>query len=353
MAAELITDLHPFNDPEQVEKNLLEFKATEWEGFTLGEIVKDYIHRFRTLPVYPVKVKAGTILFRARRNSDENQKPFIDIKQLGLKPRDKVTTFGRANLPGHSVFYCSDSEETVVKEVTQWYVNDEGRFQDLFTKKVLDGNWNGWTSMMTISAWLVKEELTLGLLFGNEINRSEHIQNCGKKRYCLMPGETEKINKSRNLILDFYSSQFLQLTVKHESEYLYSALYSFDVMNNLPHLESRGLSFDGVTYPSIANNFRGENFALNETVFSKNKIVFLGANFCYTCNNHKPIMDVDSTVLIGRVSSAIADQEGKISWVNSTEDFDYLAHYSGKHYPFTFPSEIKNRFCKAVTRIKA
>jgi hypothetical protein len=346
-----MTEVHPFSDPEQVAKDLREFKATDWNGCTLNDVTADYIRRFRTLTAYPLKVKAGTILFRARKNTGTNSEPFQELKQLGLIPADKVTSFGRANIPGHSVFYCSNNEETVVKEVTQWYINDNGRAQDLFTKKIFGMDWSPWTQMMTISAWRVKEDLNLALLFGNETGRNEGAKECAINRYSLMNGETEAFNKSRNLIIDFFSDEFMQLQVSHESQYLYSALYAFDVMNNQPHLEWRDLSFDGVKYPSIANDFRGENYALSENAY-KNKVEFLGANYCYTCNNHKPMMDVNTTALIGRVYSAIAKPDGELTWGESNNDFDYLAHYQGNVYLFTL-ANMPNRFSKAVVTLRS
>lgn len=344
-------EIHPFNNPEQVAKDLAEFKATDWSAGTLDDITQDYFRRFTTVPVYPIKVKAGTILFRARRNFDHNSEPFQKLDQLGLKPAALVKSFGRANIPGQSVFYCSNNEETVVKEVMQWYISDNGRAQDLITKGVLDIGWNPWTAMMTISAWRVKEELNLGLLFGNEQKRPKGIHESARNRYQLRDGESEDFNKSRNLIIDFFSSEFQQLEVSHHSQYILSALYAFNVMNNLPHVDTRGLLFDGIKYPSIANNFRGENYALNENAY-RNKIDFLGANYCYTCNNHKTVINVDTTALIGRVYSTIAKPNGDLMWGESTNDWDYLAHHQNQVYPF-FLKNMPNRFSKAVVTLKS
>ncbi len=337
-----MSTVHPFNNPEQVAKDLLEFKAMNWDNKTLSEITDEYIRRFQILPAYLLTIKAGTILFRARKNENKGDSMFHHLDELGLKPSDKVISLGRANIPGHSVFYCSNNEETVVKEVTQWYINDQGRAQDLFSKNVFGMNWNPWTSMMTISAWRVKEDLNLALLFGSESKRSEGIQNCAKQRFMLMDGEPEQFNRSRNLIIDFFSNEFAQLQVSNELQYLHSALYAFDTMTNQPHVEWRGITVDGVKYPSIANDFRGENYALSENAF-KNKLDFLGANYCYTCNNTKPIMDVNATALIARINFALAKPSGELIWGESSDDFDYLAHFQGHYLPFTL-RDVPNRF---------
>ena len=44
--------------------------------------------------------------------------------------------------------------------------------------------------------------------FGSESKRAEGIQNCAKKRFMLMDGEPEQFNRSRNLIIDFFSNEF-------------------------------------------------------------------------------------------------------------------------------------------------
>ena len=293
----------------------------------------------------------STILFRGRKNEYTHQGLFDTISEVGIIPSKFVTSLGRANLPRQPVFYCSTNEETVVREVTQWYINDNGRANDLITKKVMGMDWSPFTCMMTISAWIVKEDLNIGLLFGGEQKRSLAIQDCAKRRYNLANGETSNYIKSKNILLDFFSDEFGKLAVRHEFDYVYSALYSSSVLNNHNYIENASIQFDGIKYPSIANDFRGENYAISETAF-KTKFEFVGANFCYTCNNKKTIIDCDSTVLIGRDKCAFLQSDGSFLWGDCEDTFDYVTRINNQFHLVTL-SDIPNRFSKAVKRISS
>lgn len=340
---------HPFNNPQILSEDLNEFKNINWSGQTMHDVVKEYIRRFKTLPIYPIILKKGTILFRGRKNEYKHNDLFKTVSDVGIIPSKYVTSLGRANLPNQPVFYCSTNEETVVKEVTQWYINDSGRAQDLISKKVMGMDWNPFTCMMTISAWTVKEDLNIGLLFGGEQKRSLAIQEDAKQRFNLTNGETLNYNKSKNLLLDFFSNEFGKLAVKHEFDYLYSALYAASVMNNDGYVENPSIQFDGVKYPSIANDFRGENYAISETAF-RHKIEFLGANFCYTCNNTKPIIDCDSTVIIGRDKCGLLQSDGSFFWGDCDDTFDYVTQINNQFHLLKI-NGMPNRFSKAVKRI--
>lgn len=143
---------HPFDDPEYVLRMLERFRRIDWTGKSFNHIIHEYRRTLFAVPVYPLKVNKGTVVFRGRRNDKEDERLFQHVNELGLREPEKVVSFGRANIPGQSVFYASSNEQTVVREVTQWYVNDTGRFQDLISKGVLGMGWNPATCMMTISA---------------------------------------------------------------------------------------------------------------------------------------------------------------------------------------------------------
>jgi hypothetical protein len=340
---------HTFGNPETLLQSLNEFKNISWEGQTVYDVIKEYHRRFRTMPTYPITLRKGTIVFRARKNGYAQKELFETVNDIGIIPSKYVTSLGRANLPNQPVFYCSTNEETVVKEVTQWYINDNGRAQDLITKKVMGMDWNPFTCMMTISAWTVKEDLNIGLLFGDEQKRSLAIQDCAKRRFELINGETPNYNKSKNLLLDFFSAEFGKSAVRHQFDYLYSALYASSVLNNHDYVENSSTQFDGIKYPSIANDFRGENYAISEIAF-KNKLEFIGANYCYTCNNKKPIIDCDSSVLIGRDKCAFLQNDGSFLWGDCEDTFDYVTRIQNQFHLVTLAG-VPNRFSKAVKSI--
>ena len=339
---------HPFDSPEYVAEALDKFKAKNWTVQQFNDMAYEYRNLFRTLPTYPVTIKKDTVIFRGRPN--EGEEDFRELKDLGIKPSRLVKSYGRGHIPHQSAFYASSNEETVAREVTQWYINDNGRFQDLISRRIINMKWNGSTSFMTISAWHVKEDLTLALLFNTDSkNRSPYIQNC-KNDYCNLTKGNENRLKSRKLLLDFFSTEFGKVDVKHESEYLFSAFYSSEIFAN-EITETQDVEFYGVKYASIANENRGENYAIKESSF-RNKIEFLGANSCYTLNNNRrnPI-EGEGKAMIGNIKTArLLLDEKTLNWIDSTDEADYWVKLDNDYLPWKLPS-TGSRFPKAVKRI--
>ena len=129
---------HPFDNPDIISERLNRFKNINWTDKIFEDIENEYRNLFKTIPTYPIRIPKGTILFRGRPNDEKGL--FSELKEIGIKPSKNVTSYGRANIRNQSVFYCSTNEETVVSEVTQWYINDNGRAQDLITKKIINMN---------------------------------------------------------------------------------------------------------------------------------------------------------------------------------------------------------------------
>lgn len=342
---------HPFSDPEYVAKVLEHFKSIDWVGKTFNDVMREYRQSLFTIPVYPIKVKKGTVVFRARRNDSLGGKEnlFNNVKEIGMKDSKLVKSFGRANIPGESVFYASTNEETVVREVTQWYINDSGRAHDLVTKGVMQMGWSPWTSMMTISAWLVEEDLNLALLFGNEEKRAQAIQEFQADRLLRKEEESEEYHRSKNMIIDFFSKEFGKMNVKHEYEYLYSAYYAYEVFRNT-QTEFPSEKFDGVKYASIANDLRGENLAISEYAYRR-KMKFLGGNFCYTYNNNRSNgVENGSTAMIARVYAAMQLPDYRLDWIVSEDDFNFIIRVNNEYQKLLFPSN-GSKFPLAVIRI--
>jgi hypothetical protein len=104
---------HPFDDPDHINESLIKFKSSVSDGKIFQDLINEYRNTFKTIPTFPIKVSKGTILFRGRPNEENSL--FKDLKQISIKPKEKVESFGRANIPNQAVFYCSNNEETVVR----------------------------------------------------------------------------------------------------------------------------------------------------------------------------------------------------------------------------------------------
>lgn len=326
---------HPFDDPNQIAESLTKFKSVDWDDKTFQDVANEYRSLLKVIPIYPVIIKKGTTLFRGRQN--DGDEPFTEFKDISIKPADLIKTIGRANLPHQPVFYCSSNEETVAREVTQWYINDNGRAQDLYTRGIVGKLWNPFNAFMTISAWHVKEDLHLGLLFNADTSkRSLAIQQYHQAFQDISFHENENRCKSRNLVLDFFSQEFGKIDVKHESEYLYSAYYANEIYNN-QITEYPNLKLDGVKFASIASENRGENYAIKEDSF-KTKMDFLGANLCIIHNNNrKGAMPNPSKAIISRIQSALLKDDQTFDWVNSDNGVDYIVRIENRYSQLVFP----------------
>jgi len=338
-----------FNSPEGISQSLNDFKSKDWNGKKFSEVITHFRSTFKAIPFIPMIIKKGTILFRGRKNDEIKHPIFNELKEISIRENQDIIEFGRANIPGQSVFYCSTDEITVIREVTQWYVNDKGRAQDLLSKGILDLGWNPFTSFLTISAWVVNEDLRLALLFSPyDKRRSLEVQKSSEERFLIGPGENEIDNKSSNLILDFFSNEFARTDIKHHLEYLYSAYYAFEVFQEAPN-NPPNKKYDGLQYVSVANDYKGENLALSKDAFEK-KIQFLGANFCYTFNTFENKLDGDKDGIFARDKAALIKPDNTFEWIDYTGEYDYLIRSGEQFKPLILPPD-GSKFSKAIVRI--
>lgn len=337
---------HPFEHPDYVNWALKDFKQRNWGNKSIKEVQDHYRKTFWTVPISHVKLPKDTMLFRARPNMDHD---FGNLNEIGIVPNTKVKSLGRANISNQSIFYVCTDEESAIREVTQWYLNDSGKFQNIINRGLMNMKWNPNTAIVTLSAWHVKEDMNIALLFNSgETLRSQGIQEIIQKRAKMISGQTSNYHKSFHMLLDFFSNEYGNLDVKTHLDYVFSAYYAQEIYNFFDRSEP-SLKFDGVQYASVANGFRGENYALTENAF-KNKIDFLGANICYAYNSVRRDMGEDKTVLHARFKTAILQNDNSFIWANSEEDVDYLIKVDNEYYPFKMPSD-GSKFNKSVIRI--
>jgi hypothetical protein len=86
---------------------------------------------------------------------------------------------------------------------------------------------------------------------------------------------------------------------------------------------------DGVKYASIANNYRGENYALSESCYL-NKIQFAGANFCVAFNNSAGKLGDSKSCLIGKDYTAVLNNDGTFGYIDASDDYAYLMRHKNE-----------------------
>lgn len=188
----------------------------------------------------------------------------------------------------------------------------------------------------------------MALIFGNEKNRPLGIQDERIKREAL-EHRSGNYKKSWELIMDFFSDEFGKTIIKSQYDYVFSALYAHVVMNNIDYLNPGQKKIEGVKYASIANNYRGENYALSEECY-RNKLHFAGANYCVAFNNNDRKHGENKSCVIGKDYTAALNSDNSFGYIDATDDYAYLMKYKNE---FMFIPHVPGReiVVKATQRV--
>ncbi|MCW8898110.1 MAG: hypothetical protein OQJ96_05875 [Flavobacteriales bacterium] len=281
---------------------------------SFDEISNIIIQSLGGIPIVSQTIKKGHYLARARTKSDD--KPYNKLDQIINRKKEYVKSFGRGHCPNESIFYCSTKPYTAIREATQWYIND---FGTLLSRNMLQDH-NQHVKFVTVSVWKVVEDLSIASLFLNEqaMQANEVVNFHGRNVLNTISNKWKpEIVKSKNMILKFFSDEFAKKNILSERDYLLSAWYSKHV-----YLAAEQFGkLDGITYPSVAFDYLGENLALTDKAF-KTKLKFEQAFHNYVANiefDNKPMAvgtiyettGVESNCLIWKDSMSEVTMEDK------------------------------------------
>lgn len=276
--------LHPpagnrAQQPDYVEYALNQLRAEHRAGSSFEKLSDQYAQFIGVMPMSVCTIKAGSLLVRARKKRDPI--PFNRFSKITMRDATLVKSYNRASVPGKSIFYgCVGNElgqDVAIREATQWHITDLGTL----TSRNLLKDYQPWSGFACVSIWRVKEPLTLASLFLNqtamEINpTARHFG--GSTLNDNINNWDELTEKSKKLILQFFSDEFSRGDIRQERDYFLSAYYANSVMG----VDVPPGKIDGVVYPSVALQFRGENVALSEIAYRK--LEFDTAWHCYIAN---------------------------------------------------------------------
>lgn len=215
----------------------------KWLLDMLDETIK--FHSYLTLhQVFP-EIERMTI----NRHVVGKNKRIKDINYLKYPPADKVTKYGRCNLPLQSVFYGSFNIMVTMNEMRP-------EVGDLITR----------------TKWRVRsdEPIKYCPIFMNQPHE-ENIMNdrtwAFKKQFEQLV-EREFPKNTRQLVLDlnqFVADCFSKwITTDNHRDYLFSAYFSDLILNKI-----EDGSIDAIYYPSVKEDLSFENIAIKPTVFDR------------------------------------------------------------------------------------
>lgn len=208
---------------------------------------------FQRLPI-PVYIMPKNVRFcRCRRNKDIPR--FNEVQQLWHREDiENIRSFGRANEPQQSVFYCSEIRPTALCE----------------TSEAIRGDTSIEKEVITTGLWELKDNIRLAAVVHTDKTREKndltnfHGRNFDNLTDIQFPGEIIKVNK----ILNFFSDEFAKY-VDDGNDYEYKISCAF---SNFAYR-----TCDGIFYPSVRFNYEGMNYAFKPDIMIGKKLVLLEA----------------------------------------------------------------------------
>lgn len=236
------------------------------ELYSIFNSVKD-----STLPLIKVTMEVGSFVVRQRIN--EEGKDFKYIHELSYPPTE-FTNYGRANIPGHPMFYaCSFGlVQTNVEPRIITLLETSDFAQDIETIGI---------QRVTCARWNVIDTLQLlALPFSNNYERPideiQQIQDEWNKEI-----KKVDVNKSALEIVNYMSDEIAKKT-SSASEYFKISHFVYFLL----YLNEKTKDYDGIIFPSVAAGGEGFNVVLKPESVDK-KLQFAVAALCYLIKNKK------------------------------------------------------------------
>lgn len=221
-----------------------------------------------------------SIIFRTRpdditRKGHSIQQPFQKLENIAIVPPIYFNTIptGRCNLKGQPIFYSSNYPITACIEAVS-----SGFTQEF---KSTTATMGGWEIIKPLNlAEISFSSSTLKELEGLTNFSYDNIYKYRQTMHDHMKVQVENNTNQKHssnfnmAVLEFFSDQFGNTNIQHESDYYLSNLYC-DVVFNHSYADESGSLYDGVIYPSVRNALQEFNLALHPRAMEK--IKFVGA----------------------------------------------------------------------------
>lgn len=219
------------------------------------------------MPNLPINV------FHARTHTENNF--FSNFSDISLPPKNAVKSFARCNIPGQSIFYCSDSTETCYSELLNYWIQLCGTDNYLY---------------VTISHWIISNSLKILLVTSpyEQDRLSKFDKLLGPKFDHFLNQYYGEFKEALILLYKYLFDKFRKPAKEDRHTYIITASYC-----NLA-FQHKKLTIDGILYPSVSSASKGGNFAIKaDYPFNENiKLKAVGRDsFRRTDNSSLPNFD--------------------------------------------------------------
>jgi hypothetical protein len=182
------------------------------------------------------------------KNVVGSNKRIYEIKYLKYPPAEKVTKYGRCNLPGQSVFYGSFLSMTALNEMRP----NQG---DLIT----ESTWRLTGDQPIIYCPIFKNQPKKKDFINPRTFEINQIYERKVKDY------PEKVRNQIDSLLQFVTDAFTKYVhPSNHLNYIFSAYFSNKIFNNFEDGK-----IEAIYYPSVKEKLSFENIALKADVFDK------------------------------------------------------------------------------------
>ncbi len=218
------------------------------------------------LPIIRFYIEKGSFVIRQRINPIG--KELTHVSQLSYPPSDCCSEYGRANLPGHSMFYCC-SFATDIDAPDPLYISL------LETSKFVWDHSSRGVERSTCTRWDVIEKLNLlALPFSCNYERTFYdivqIQNEWNAEK-----QKSEINQDALDLINYMSDEIAK-DFENSMDYFKIANFVYYVL----YINTKTKDADGLIYPSVAAGGEGFNIVLKPEAVDL-KLRFYGASLCY------------------------------------------------------------------------
>lgn len=280
--------------------SFLEFlqKCKETCAFESYIAIRNAISLF-SIPYPVVSLVPGKILYRTRvheRNEGFFENPFDLWHRRDV---NRIATFGRANEPVQSIFYCSDNKDVAMLETSRI-----SRLQETKDHEIL-----------TTGIWKVERELRIGHIIGNTTIDGLNMTVDGLQitfEELVKKFQTEK-SKDHLKVLDLFSMEFTRDAHGETRNYLISCAFANYIFENSgfdPRL-GRVATPSGILYPSVVVRTQGMNLALKGDVIEDGSVKLIQA----VRSTLKRTGETSYTEIESLVSQPIKHPSEKIEWL--------------------------------------
>lgn len=249
-------------------------------------------------------IPAGSFLYRARKidaSFNKNRKILLgDLKY----PPPGISTLGRVNRDGQSVFYCSGSKEPAFFELPNLSNGHEiiisfwQTLEDMIVNNIgyTDYIFNKMGAKRVAPSWSVKKIDNTQ----QEIIFHENAVSAEAKKAIL--------SHDKNRILRELMSEAFMDEVKDSEKYRYKLTIALAELH-LMKIKNYTKQFAGIIYPSVRMSANGDNFALSPQFVDKD-LLFKKATHIRINNKDKKSFSINN------LDTAIElDDDGSLIWL--------------------------------------